>query len=118
MTNQLAVNAPSLDAAIPYYGRQPAPEEVIRIKAPVMAHYAGDDPGINQGIPAFEEALKKAGLNISFVYACETQFSTMTQIPNGNEQAVTPGTIHWFLKRNLNPDLSGLMLTATASAND
>lgn len=59
MTNQVAVNAPDLDAAVPYYGRQPAPEDVEKIKAPIMAHYAGNDAGINAGIPAFEEALKK-----------------------------------------------------------
>jgi carboxymethylenebutenolidase len=59
MTNQVAVNAPDLNAAVPYYGRQPAPEDVEKIKAPVMAHYAGNDAGINAGIPAFEEALKK-----------------------------------------------------------
>lgn len=59
MTNQVAVNAPDLDAAVPYYGRQPAPEDVEKIKAPIMAHYAGNDEGINAGIPAFEEALKK-----------------------------------------------------------
>lgn len=59
MTNQVAVNSPDLDAAVPYYGRQPAPEDVEKIKAPLMAHYAGNDPGINAGIPAFEEALKK-----------------------------------------------------------
>lgn len=61
MTNHVAVNAPDLDAAVPYYGRQPAPEDVEKIKAPLMAHYAGNDPGINAGIPAFEEALKKYG---------------------------------------------------------
>jgi carboxymethylenebutenolidase len=59
MTNQVAVNSPDLNAAVPYYGRQPAPEDVEKIKAPVMAHYAGNDAGINAGIPAFEEALKK-----------------------------------------------------------
>jgi carboxymethylenebutenolidase len=58
MTNQVAVNAPDLNAAVPYYGRQPAVEDVAKIKAPVMAHYAGNDPGINAGIAAFEEALK------------------------------------------------------------
>jgi len=62
MTNQVAVNAPSLKAAVPYYGRTPAVEDVPKIKAPVMAHYAGDDAGINAGIQAFEEALKKAGV--------------------------------------------------------
>jgi carboxymethylenebutenolidase len=59
MTNQVAVNAPDLDAAVPYYGRQPSAEDVVKIKAPVMAHYAGDDAGVNAGISAFEEALKK-----------------------------------------------------------
>jgi carboxymethylenebutenolidase len=59
MTNQVAVNSPDLDAAVPYYGRQPVAEDVAKIKAPVMAHYAGNDPGINAGIPVFEEALKK-----------------------------------------------------------
>jgi carboxymethylenebutenolidase len=34
-----------------------------------MAHYAGDDARINEGIPAFEEALKKAGIEYKiFVY--------------------------------------------------
>ena len=61
MTNQVAVNAPALKAAVPYYGRQPAVEDVPKIKAPILAHYAGDDAGINAGIAAFEEALKKAG---------------------------------------------------------
>jgi carboxymethylenebutenolidase len=59
MTNQVAVNCPDLDAAVPYYGMQPTPEQVASIKAPIIAQYAGDDARINQGIPAFEEALKK-----------------------------------------------------------
>lgn len=59
MTNQVAVNSPDLDAAVPYYGMQPSAEQVAMIKAPIMAHYAGDDARINAGIPAFEEALKK-----------------------------------------------------------
>jgi len=59
MTGQVAVNSPDLDAAVPYYGRQPATEDVEKIKAPIMAHYAGNDPGINAGIAAFEEELKK-----------------------------------------------------------
>jgi carboxymethylenebutenolidase len=59
MTNQVAVNAPDLNAAVPYYGRQPVEADVAKIKAPIMAHYAGNDPGIDAGIPAFEDALKK-----------------------------------------------------------
>lgn len=59
MTNQVAVNSPDLNAAVPYYGRQPVEADVEKIKAPVMAHYAENDEGINAGIAAFEEALKK-----------------------------------------------------------
>jgi len=63
VTNQVAVNAPDLTAAVPFYGSQPAPEEVPKIKAAMLIHYAGDDERINAGIPAFEEALKKAGIS-------------------------------------------------------
>ncbi|NLE35932.1 MAG: dienelactone hydrolase family protein [Bacteroidales bacterium] len=69
MTNQVAVNSPDLDAAVPYYGSTPASEEVPKINAKVMAHYAGDDERINAGIPAFEEALKQAGIEYEiFIY--------------------------------------------------
>jgi len=69
MTNNVAVGSPDLDAAVPYYGSQPKAEDVPKIKAPVMAHYAGNDERINKGIPAFEEALKKVGIEYQiFVY--------------------------------------------------
>lgn len=69
MTNQVAVNAPGLDAAVPYYGRQPAAEDVPKIKAAIMAHYAGEDERINAGIEAFEKSLKEAGIEYQiFVY--------------------------------------------------
>ena len=60
MTNHVAVNAPDLDAAVPYYGSQPTAEEVKKIKAPLLLHYAGNDERINKGIPEFEAALKDA----------------------------------------------------------
>jgi carboxymethylenebutenolidase len=62
VTNQVAVNAPDLTVAIPFYGSQPAPEDVPKIKAAMLLHYAGNDERIDAGIPAFEEALKKAGV--------------------------------------------------------
>jgi carboxymethylenebutenolidase len=62
VTNQVAVNAPDLAAAVPFYGMQPAAEDVPKIKAALLIHYAGDDARIDAGIPAFEEALKKAGV--------------------------------------------------------
>ena len=69
VTNQVAVNAPDLAAAVPFYGSQPAAEDVPKIKAAMLIHYAGDDTRINAGIPAFEEALKKAGVDYKiFMY--------------------------------------------------
>ncbi len=69
MTNQVAVSCDELDAAVPYYGSTPSLDDVPQIKAPIMAHYAGNDERINAGIPAFEEALKKAGIEYHiFIY--------------------------------------------------
>lgn len=59
MANSLAVNVPSLKAAVPFYGRQPAADEVSKIKAAIQMHYGGLDERVNAGIPAYEEALKK-----------------------------------------------------------
>lgn len=61
LANQLAVNSPKLNAAVAFYGRQPDAADVPKIKAPVQLHYAGLDERVNAGIPAYEEALKKAG---------------------------------------------------------
>ena len=63
IANQLAVNSPELIAVVPFYGRQPAPEDVPKIKASLLLHYAGIDEGINRGIPAYEDALKKASID-------------------------------------------------------
>jgi carboxymethylenebutenolidase len=63
MANQVAVNSPDVLAVVPYYGRQPASEDVPKIKASLLLHYAGIDEGINKGIPAYEEALKKASID-------------------------------------------------------
>jgi carboxymethylenebutenolidase len=62
VTNQVAAHAPDLTVAIPFYGMQPAPEDVPKIKAAMLIHYAGDDERIDAGIPAFEEALKRADI--------------------------------------------------------
>ncbi len=62
MANQLAVNVPGLKAAVSFYGSQPKGEDVPKIKAAVQLHYAGLDERINAGIPAYEQALKNAGV--------------------------------------------------------
>ena len=89
MTNQVAVNSPDLNAAVPYYGRQPAADDVAKITAPVMAHYAGNDQGINAGIPAFEEALKKYNKEYKiFIYeGAAHSFNNDSNPDRYNEQA-------------------------------
>lgn len=60
VANAAAVAYPELAAAVPFYGRQPKPEDVSRIKAPLLLHYAERDDNINAGWPAYESALKAA----------------------------------------------------------
>jgi carboxymethylenebutenolidase len=62
IANQLAVNVPKLKAAVAFYGAQPNAADVPKIKAAVQLHYAGLDERIDAGIPAYEEALKNAGV--------------------------------------------------------
>jgi|TARA_B100001971_G_C18226778_1_gene561046 carboxymethylenebutenolidase len=63
MANQLAVNAPELSAAVPFYGRQADAEDVPKIRASLLLHYAGLDKRINSGIADFETALKQASVD-------------------------------------------------------
>lgn len=58
MTNHLATRIPDLAAAVPFYGPQPSAADTARIKAPLLIHYASEDPRINAAWPAWEEALK------------------------------------------------------------
>ena len=69
LANQLAVHVPDLKAAVAFYGRQPDAADVPKIKAAVQLHYGGLDERVNAGIPAYEEALKKAGVKYElYVY--------------------------------------------------
>jgi carboxymethylenebutenolidase len=59
ISNMMAVRIPTLDAAVPFYGGQPATEDVPKIKAPLLLHYAALDTRVNEGWPAYEKALKE-----------------------------------------------------------
>jgi carboxymethylenebutenolidase len=76
VSNVLATRIPELGGAVPFYGRQPPLEDVGRIRAPLLIHYAEDDPGVNAGWPAYEEALRSHGVEY--------------------EAHVYPGTLHGF----------------------
>nr|WP_242390402.1 YghX family hydrolase [Polymorphum gilvum] len=61
VVNAIAVAYPELAAGVPFYGRQPRPEDATAIQAPLLLHFAEMDERINEGWPAFEAALKAAG---------------------------------------------------------
>jgi carboxymethylenebutenolidase len=105
MTNQMAVNVPDLKAAIPYYGRQPEVADVSKIKAALLLQYAGQDERINAGVPAYEEALKKAGTRYQiFIYeGAQHGFNNDTAPTRYNEEVAK---LAWsrtieFLKKEL-----------------
>ena len=89
MSNNLAVSVPALKAAVAFYGRQPAAEEVVKIKAAVQLHYGGLDERVNAGIPAFEEALKKNNITYeAYIYeGAQHAFHNDTAPTRYNESA-------------------------------
>ena len=106
MANQLAVHSPEVDAAVPYYGRQPDSEDVPKIRAHLLLHYAGLDERINKGIPAFESALKAAGIDYQiYLYkGAKHAFNNDTNLERYNRQAAE---LAWqrtitFFKEKLN----------------
>ncbi|ALD21515.1 dienelactone hydrolase family protein [Hymenobacter sp. DG25A] len=70
LANQLALHDPQLNAAVAYYGTQPAATaDLTQIKAALMLHYAGLDERVNAGMPAYEAALKAAGVSFEqYIY--------------------------------------------------
>jgi carboxymethylenebutenolidase len=69
IANFLATRVPDLGAAVPFYGNQPPAEDVARIKAPLLIHYAENDERINAGWPKYEAALKSAGIHYeAYIY--------------------------------------------------
>jgi carboxymethylenebutenolidase len=69
IANRMAVRIPDLAAAVPFYGSQPAVEDVPKIKAPLLLHYASLDTRITGGWPTYEAALKANGKKYqAFIY--------------------------------------------------
>ncbi|WP_374582878.1 dienelactone hydrolase family protein [Pseudoduganella sp.] len=66
MANYLATVQPDLAAAVPFYGAQPPASEVPKIKAPLLIHDAENDARIRAGWPAYEAALRAAGVRYEY----------------------------------------------------
>ena len=62
VAHMLSTRLPDLGAAVPFYGNQPAPADAAKVKAPLLMHFAEVDERINAAWPAYEAALKAAGV--------------------------------------------------------
>jgi len=100
VSNAAAVAYPELDAAVPFYGRQAKPEDVPRIKAPLLLHFAAKDDNVNATWPAYEAALKKAGtLYQAYVYPGTLHGFHNDSTPRYDEAAAELAwdrTVAWF----------------------
>jgi carboxymethylenebutenolidase len=93
-----------LQAGAPYYGAAAETASVAKIKAPLLIHYAETDERINGMWPAFESALKDAGVLYEAYFYPGTQHGFHNNsTPRYNE---TAASLSWnrtmaFFKKNL-----------------
>jgi carboxymethylenebutenolidase len=62
IVHMLATRLPDLRAAVPFYGMAAAPDQASKVKAHLLVHLAENDDRINSAWPAYEAALKAAGV--------------------------------------------------------
>jgi carboxymethylenebutenolidase len=105
MANRLAAAGTTLNASIPYYGRQLQAADVPKISAPLLLHYGSLDQGINAGIAAYETALKANNKTYElYMYeGANHAFNNDTNAARYNKEAAT---LAWsrtiaFLKKYL-----------------
>jgi len=104
-TNWLAATmGTDLQAAAPYYGVAAATGEVPKIKAPLLAHLAENDPRVNETYATYEQELKRAGVRFEIHSYPGTQHGFHNNsTPRYNEAAAK---LSWdrtveFFKRHL-----------------
>lgn len=73
VANMLAVRLPDLLAAVPFYGNQPAAADAVKVRAPLLMHFAEVDERINASRSTFETALKAAGKSFTAYQYAGTQ---------------------------------------------
>ncbi len=102
VANAAAVAYPELSAAVPFYGLQPKAEDVPKIKAPLLLHYAELDKRVTGGWPDYEAALKADGkIYEAFIYAGVNHGFHNDTTPRYDKAAAELAwgrTIDWFTK--------------------
>jgi len=90
ISNLMAVRIPDLKASVPFYGGQPAVEDVPKIKAPLLLQYAALDKRVNEGWPAYEEALKANNKDyVAYMYPDVNHGFHNNTTPRYDEEAAT-----------------------------
>lgn len=102
VANAAAVAYHDLGAAVPFYGRQPDPADVPRIRAPILLHYAALDERVNAGWPAYQAALDAAGTTYeAHIYEGANHGFHNDSTPRYDTEAAELAwsrTIDWFRK--------------------
>jgi len=104
ISNTLAVRlGPDLAAAVPYYGGPPQPADVPKIKAAVLVHHGALDTRLAAGWPAYDEALKAAGVpHEGYIYPNAVHGFNCDATPERFNKAASDlawqRTIGWFNK--------------------
>ncbi|OCX64617.1 dienelactone hydrolase [Thioclava sp. SK-1] len=102
VANAAAVAYPELGAAVPFYGRQPDPADVPKIKAAMLMQYGELDTRVNAGWPAYEQALQSAGTTYEgYVYPDANHGFHNDSTPRYDAQAAELAwsrTLEWFRK--------------------
>ena len=90
IANFLATRLPDLDAAVAFYGAHPSTEDTAKIKAPLLVQLAELDERITSGWPAYEQALKAAGVNYqAYIYPGVQHAFNNDTTPRYDEAAAT-----------------------------
>jgi carboxymethylenebutenolidase len=93
-----------MQAGVPFYGAAAATDSVPKIKSPLLLNFAQNDDGINGMWPAFETALKSAGVSHqAHIYPGTQHGFHNNSTPRYNEAAAK---LAWertvgFFKKNL-----------------
>lgn len=73
VVHTLATRVPELQAGVPFYGNVPPVSEATKVKAPLLMHFASEDPRINTPWPPYEAALQAAGVRTTVYKYSGTQ---------------------------------------------
>ena len=102
VANQLAVRmGADIQAVAPFYGQAPTEADVAKIKAAVLVHHGATDTRLAQAWPAYETALKAAGVpNEGHIYPDAGHgFNNDASAARYNKAAADAAwkrTIEWF----------------------